>query len=486
MAPIRALVGRWAGTLVVCAALGGPAACVTEDAGQKGATWTLTADDPVVAVPGPLVEPPPNQEALPVPPPSPEELLALLKPASEASLEPDPLSDQPPSPFHRLGRNVIRGLDNSWSKIYTLKHERTPGVVAMLQAQIPGFPAAPNVSSPEDAAPGKAIKYVVHENFYKDETGKLGVRDALTDKNVADLFVVTAPPETLLFIDQFLDRVLADLPQVELQVRVVEINLDDVIDWDVKLGISHLENGNLPYDSATNPAAGQFGSGFPIQDGGKDTGFGAAFGSFLPPKDISGFLLSLQGVHDNWRVDSLLSFLQTIGASELISSPTVTVLNGHRAMINTGRKVPVFSATGIGNNAQVTTTFEDTGVRVEIIPFIVGEDVIRIDLSVDVSAVTGEVPLILAGSEVATPIISTRDTGTTVHVHSGQVFAVGGLRSRESIETITKVPFLGDIPLLGWLFKSRSSRLQNSEILFFITPRIRIPSETLLAPVSPP
>jgi Flp pilus assembly secretin CpaC len=124
-------------------------------------------------------------------------------------------------------------------------------------------------------------------------------------------------------------------------------------------------------------------------------------------------------------------------------------------------------------------------VKVELIPFIVSEDVIRIDLSVAVSAVTAEVPLALAGTVVSTPVISTRDTGTTVHVHSGQVLAVGGLKARESIETITKVPILGDIPILGWLFKSRASRLRNSEIVFFITPTIKIPSETLIAPTLP-
>ena len=161
------------------------------------------------------------------------------------------------------------------------------------------------------------------------------------------------------------------------------------------------------------------------------------------------------------------------------------MLNGHRALINTGRKVPVFSATGIGTNAQISVTFENTGVNVELIPFIVNEDVIRVDVSVDVSAVTAEVPLVLVDTQVLTPVISTRKAGTTVHVHSGQVFALGGLRSRESIETISKVPVLGDIPILGWLFKSRSSRLRNTEIVFFITPSIRIPSESLVAPLGP-
>ncbi len=82
-------------------------------------------------------------------------------------------------------------------------------------------------------------------------------------------------------------------------------------------------------------------------------------------------------------------------------------------------------------------------------------------------------------------MISTRDAGTTVHVHSGQVFAVGGLRSRESIETVSKVPLLATSRSSAGCFKSRESRIRNTEILFFITPTIRIPSETLVAPLGP-
>jgi len=364
----------------------------------------------------------------------------------------------------------------------------------MLEGNVPGFPpptVQPTLNEPAKLAvlneghSETGIHWVLHPDFYTDSTGTLGEREALVNPKIADLLVVTAPAPTLLFIDQLMDRLLADLPQVEIQVRIVEVNLDDLIDWDAKVAVLDLENSGAPFDPVTNPVDGHFGDGFPILENDAPTGAGAAFGSFTTPENITGFLMSLQGVHNGTNVKAILSLLQTIGASELISSPTITVLNGHRAMINTGSRVPVFEATGVGTNAQITTKYEDTGVKVDIIPFIVGEDVIRIDVSVAVSAVTAEVPFNLAGVEVSTPVISTRNTGTTVHVHSGQVLAVGGLRARDSIESITKVPVLGDIPILGWLFKSRSSRLRNSEIVFFITPTIRIPSETLVAPPVP-
>jgi len=482
------------------AALALLAACVTEDVKPPGTTWEFTADKPVVTM-GDL-----PAQAAPTAPGAPEgqakpaqdgqqaeptpELLHLLQPATEEPPQPDYLAEVPPSPFHRLGRNVIRGIDGSWSKMYPIKSERTAGVISLLQASVPGFPTEPGKASPADGKPTEIMKYVVQPNFYKDSlfvdhTVKLGILESLPNLNVADLLMITAPPEVLLFVDQLMDRILADLPQVELQVRVVEVNLDDVLEWDAKVAAAKLENGDAPFDPTSNPIDGHFGAGFPIQNGTGPSGFGAAFGSFVPPTNLTGFLVSMQGMINGYQVDTLLSFLQTIGASELISTPTLTVLNGHRALINTGSKVPVFSATGVGTNSQVTTSYQDTGVRVEMIPFIVADDIVRIDVSVSVSAVTSEVPFVLSGVEVETPVISTRDTATTVHVHSGQAFSIGGLRARGTIESITKVPLLGDIPILGWLFKSRESRIQNTEILFFVTPTIHIPSETLIAPLGP-
>ena len=469
------------------------AACVSEEIGPAKPDWEFDGDAPGVFM-GPGSEATAEAEAatpavtladlLTTPIEDGESLLGLLEPATQDDLgELDFLQTAAPSPFHRLGRNVVRGIDGSWSKVYTLRAASGAKVVKLLQTSVPDFPLAEGEIGGLSEDPRYAIRYVLHPEFYRDDTEGFGIRTAVSGGKVGDVLVVTAPPDTLLFIDELLHRVLADVPQIEIEVRVVEINLDDLLDWDVRMLATRLEDPGAPFDATTNPPSGNFGAGLPIQEGSDPTGAGLGFGSFPQPTDVTGFLLSLQGVHNDLRVDTLLSFLQTIGASQLISSPTVTVLNGHRARLNTGDRVPVFQASGLGTNAQVTTVFQDTGVTVELVPFIVGEDVIRIDVSVDVSAVTGEEPFVVAGVEVTSPIISQREAGTTVHVHSGQVFSLGGLRQSRDIETVTKVPLLGDIPVIGWLFKSRSSRKANTEIVFFITPRIKIPSETLLEPL---
>ncbi len=485
----RAPVGRASprsvgvGRLLLASAL--LAGCVTTEVKPEPDRWELLGDPTPVtfgAPPGVAATAAPVQDATPG---DPEDLLNLLTvPATADDLDPDFLADQPPSPYHRLGPNVIRGIDGSWTKMFTLHAGRGKQVVELLKAYVPDFPAEAGVPNDPALPPTQTIRWVLHEGFHQDEMNEaFGLRAPIKKTTISDVLHVTAPPEILLFVTELLHKVLADLPQIELQVRVVEVNLDDLVDWDSKVTFKELTDPDLPFDPVTNPPQGNFGSGVPILDGGEETGIGAGFNSFANPPSLSGFLLSLQGVHDDIRVDGVISLLQTVGSAELISSPTVTVLNGHRAQLTTGNKIPIFEASGNVNNPNVTTKFEPTGVTIEMVPFIVSEDLVRIDVSIDVSSQTGAVPFNISGTEVSSPIISQRAAGTTVHVYSGQVFAVGGLKSSTQIENITKVPLLGDIPILGWLFKSRSTRKQNTEILLMVTPIIKIPSETLINPL---
>lgn len=472
--------------LLACLALSG-AACVSEPLQPPRTEWAFQGDD-IVSTGGATGAFMPSSPALAQQDEGfPFDLITAAGPGDLDDDVNDPFGGQGASPYHRLGNDVIRGIDGSYTKLYRIRGGRGGDIVTLLQAYVPGFPAAENTPSDPTAGPTQVIRYALQANFYKDdmgEKGSIGTREPSPVTNIADVLHVTAPPETLLYIDELLHKVLADQPQVELEVRVVEVNLDDTIDWDSKVLARKLEDPRAPFDAVTNPPDGNFGAGLPILDGNQESGIGAGFTSFAQSAvSLSGFLLSLQGVHDNLVVDGVLSFLQTVGSAEIISSPTITVLNGHRAKLATGDKLPIFKAGGNVNNPNVTTSFEPTGVTIDMVPFLVTDDLVRIDVSINVSTQTGAVPFSISGVEVSSPIISTREAGTTVHVYSGQVFALGGLKSSTTIENITKVPLLGDIPILGWLFKSRTSQKRNTEILFFITPRVIIPSESLLDPL---
>lgn len=464
-----------AGRILVLLAAACGAACVSEEVRAPGSTWTFD-DDRLAGMSQRQAPPPQDEQSFP---------FDLLAPATAADRSDDRAFAADTSPFHRLGNDVIRGIDGSYTKLYRVRAGRSADIVRLLQVYVPGFPLAENTPHDPSAGPTEVIRYVSQTNFYQDENrGKIGAREAVDGQVIADVLHITAPAEVLLYIDELLNKIMADLPQVELEVRVVEVNLDDTIDWDSKVLARRLDDRDLPFDATTNPPQGNFGAGIPIIDGGVASGIGAGFSSLASSAaNLSGFLVSLQGVHSSLVVDGVISLLQTVGTAEIISSPTITVLNGHRAKLITGDQLPIFKAGGTLTSPQVTTEFKPTGVTMDIVPFIVNDDLIRIDLSIDVSSQTGAVPFNIGGTEVSSPIISQRTAATTVHVYAGQVFALGGLRASTEIESITKVPILGDIPILGWLFKSRLSQRRNTEILFFITPRILIPSETLLNPL---
>lgn len=454
-------------------------ACVTETIGPQPPSWQLTTDEPLIAVAGDQAAPPPQDDE-----PSILELIAD-DPATAEDLDATAAPLDTTTEFHRLGRDVIRGLDGTWTKMYTVRSGRQTDVINLLKTYVPEFPTGPDVWNDESKPVTQRIRYSVLANFYKDETNqKFGNREPVSGQNIADVIHLTAPPPVLLFVDDLLAKVLGDLPQIEIEILVVEVNLSDELDYDSKVKLARLADRDLPFDPITNPTEGNFGAGIPINDGNGNEGLGSAFSSF-PDGDISlpGFLLSLQGVHNNLNVDGIISLLQTIGASELLVTPKITVLNGHRASLTTGDRLPVYETKGTVNNPSVSTKFEPTGVTIEMIPFIVSEDLIRIDLSIDVSQQTGSEPFVLNGVDVSSPIISQRTAGTTLHVFSDQTFTLGGLKQNTQIESLTKVPLLGDIPLLGWLFKSRRSEQVTTEILFFVRPSIKVPSQTLLDPV---
>jgi type II secretory pathway component GspD/PulD (secretin) len=469
-------------SITICLATAG---CVTEELGRPQSDWNLTTDVPVINVgPTPAGREPLDASdlaALTRGDDGGDDPLSFFDPASPADLEPDFLADQAPNEFHLLGRQVIRGLDGSWTKMYPVRAGRGPDIVKLMRTYVTDFPTEEDKPNFPDRSATELIRYSLHLNFYRDEAADgFGSRKGKVNAEIADVIHVTAPPATLLFIDDLLRKVLADQPQIEIAITIVEVNLSDKIDWDAKLKISELTNPGLPFDAGTNPPAGGFGSGIPFDTDGS----GAGFTSF-PDGAISlaGFMASLQGVHDAFAVKGIISVLQTIGAAELLSTPKITVLNGHHAKLTTGDRLPVFSAKGSVTNPTVTTDFEQTGVTIELVPFIVADDLIRIDLSIDVSAQTGSTPFVLNGVDVSSPIISQRSTDTTLHVYSGQSFTIGGLRQKRYIETLTKVPFLGDIPLIGWLFKSRLSEEAVTEILFLIEPTIKIPSKALIDPL---
>lgn len=164
---------------------------------------------------------------------------------------------------------------------------------------------------------------------------------------------------------------------------------------------------------------------------------------------------------------------ETLSKGKILARPSVTVFNGRKALIMMGDKVPVFTSSSTSSETTdntVTVDYKDVGVKLEAIPRINddGDETITMTIKPSISTITQWVE---SGNNKA-PQISTREAETIVRVRSGETIFIGGLLKDEEVKNIKAIPFLSKLPVLGEIFKSRSTEKKNTEILIAITPTI--------------
>lgn len=267
-----------------------------------------------------------------------------------------------------------------------------------------------------------------------------------------------------------------DIPvrQVLIESRIVIVNDDFSRDLGIRWGATVIkESGGRVYtttgratgtDSIVNDAATNInasGTPFPVGIPSLDDRFNVN----LPVASPAGqFALAI--LDDDYLIDLELSALQAEGRGEVVSSPRVITANQKEANIKQGVEIPFQEASSSG---ATTTQFKEAVLSLTVTPQITPDDRIIMDLLVTKDSV-GEVITTERGGSV--PSIDTRSIETQVLVNNGQTVVLGGIYETSQGETITKVPFLGDIPVLGYIFRSTRVTSEKSELLIFVTPKI--------------
>ena len=176
--------------------------------------------------------------------------------------------------------------------------------------------------------------------------------------------------------------------------------------------------------------------------------------------------LALTLLDTDYVVDLEISAAQSEGRGEVISAPRVITANGKEAVIEQGQEIPYQESASSG---ATTTQFKKAVLSLKVTPQITPDDRIILDLTVSKDNVGQLVPSATGGN---VPSIDTRSITTQVLVNDGQTVVLGGILETERRETENKVPYLGDIPGLGVLFRSRSRTDNKDELLIFVTPKI--------------
>jgi pilus assembly protein CpaC len=175
------------------------------------------------------------------------------------------------------------------------------------------------------------------------------------------------------------------------------------------------------------------------------------------------------------NVGANLQALEQRGLVEVLAEPNVMAVNGKEASFLAGGEYPYPSAqAGAGGGAAVISIqFKEYGIRLNFIPTITPRGTIRLQVAPEVSALDFADSVEISGFDV--PAITTRKVKTEVELSDGQSFAIGGLLDKNENETFQKIPFLGDIPVLGKFFQSMQRTKTDTELIVIVTPEIVSP-----------
>ena len=168
--------------------------------------------------------------------------------------------------------------------------------------------------------------------------------------------------------------------------------------------------------------------------------------------------------------------LETKGVIETLAEPNVMAVNGKEASFLAGGEYPYpIVQPSTGGTATVTIEFKQYGIRLNFIPTLTPRGTIRLQVAPEVSALDFTNAVSVDGFEV--PAITSRKMKTEVELGDGQAYVIAGLLDNEETDSFQKVPFLGDIPILGKLFQSVSKKKNNTELIVVVTPEIVAPIE---------
>lgn len=172
------------------------------------------------------------------------------------------------------------------------------------------------------------------------------------------------------------------------------------------------------------------------------------------------------------NVGTLIKALSTKGLFQSLAEPNLIAQNGKEASFLAGGEYPYPVAQGTGGNLAITIVFKEFGIRLRFTPTVVGGDLIHLKVAPEVSSLDFTNAVVAQGFRI--PALSTRRAETEVELRDGQTFAIAGLMNNSVTSQMQKIPGIGDIPILGLLFKSRALQKAQTELVVMITPQIQI------------
>ena len=354
----------------------------------------------------------------------------------------------------------ITGAGEGGVVVYNVQHVKAVELAATLNEVISGVASS---KKPASVAPGQKLSSISNrksrsktKNSRKGSQGSSsleGVNIIADEANNA--LIIVAQPQQFRMVNKIIKKLDIMPLQVLIDATIISVNLTDNLEYGVKWAFKNA----LSSDRTTG--VGLFGTGAP------DIGLAGAAASAA----IGGFSYGI--VQNDGQIKMAVNILAENGKTDVISSPSVLVLNNHEATLKVGDQVPIRTSqsTNIDGNANFQTSpieMVDTGVTLTVKPRVNANGVVimEIEQKVDNISTSGK------GSLIDSPAILQRQIKSTVAVVSGESVVLGGLMNETQNDKNNGIPILKDIPYIGWLFGKQTKSIEKQELIVVITPKV--------------
>lgn len=267
--------------------------------------------------------------------------------------------------------------------------------------------------------------------------------------------------------------------QVLIETKIVEINANSGLNYGVQWDYQGVQTGKIGGQQgtsligttisprkATSPTLNPLDQNANITEGLGASGRGT--GVALAADRVFG-ALTLGRITNNFILNATLTAAASEGKAKILSEPKIATLNNQPANINVTTQIPYVTSNVASTGVQTqTVSYVTTGIQLTVTPSINADGRITLQVNPNVSQPSATA----AASSTGAPAVDARTANTTVLVRDGETIVIGGLITDTLQDTISKIPLLGDIPILGWLFKKKSKTRVRAELLIFVTTRI--------------
>jgi len=399
----------------------------------------------------------------------------------------------------------LRAANGSEIRVVFLQHADAEQLLPVLQqviGQTPTQSATPQRArrstgsaaggTSRTDAPAAAAAPVVAAPAAASGAGPIGARNAVVTRfEGANAIVISATPDIQRTLGEVIRQLDVRRQQVLVEAIIVEISDQAAQRLGVQLFLSGLRGSNIPF-AITNysniaPNIGTIAGAVAARElGGSTTTVTTGTGSTTTTTTgtgsdlieaaaaqlagVNGGLAGLALQSGNAIFGAIINAVRSDNSSNILSTPSIMTLDNQEAHFLVGQEIPITTGEALSpnfDNAFRTVQRQNVGVTLEVRPQINAGGTIKLDLRVEVSSIAGPV-----SSSFQDLILNKREIENTITIDDGEIVGIGGLLDNNDRRTLDRVPLLGDIPILGNLFRSRGRARARTNLMVFIRPTI--------------